>query len=162
MWVGLGWGQGLRLRGADAAPPARFQANTQKQKEAADNARLAREAAKRAKATEEQLAWLQRQVEEKEEKKKAAVADMREYTAHVVQKAEVLKEEEAVKKLMRKERDLRHQAGFCFVSPSGFWGWACVVAPCGAAARVQAPVASGLRFSFFPCGRRRRRSSRSR
>ena len=85
-------------------------AAAQKAKEASDAARLARETAKRNERTSEQLAWLARQVADKEEKKRQQVQEMRDYTANVVQQAVAAKGDDELKKLARKEKDLRHQA----------------------------------------------------
>lgn len=68
-------------------------AATLKAKEEADAAKAAAAAARRKKATEEQLAWLARQVEDKEELKRSRVREMRAYTETLVMKNQLAEAE---------------------------------------------------------------------
>lgn len=85
-------------------------AATLKQKEASDNARAAAQAAKRSKATEEQLAWLARQVEDREEQKRSRVRELRAYTETLLIKNQLAEAEAQSKVLARKQKDLEYQA----------------------------------------------------
>lgn len=85
-------------------------AATLKAKEEADNAKAAAAAAKRAKATQEQLDWLARQVEDREEQKRARVREMRAYTETLLIKNQLAEAEAQSKILARKQKDLEFQA----------------------------------------------------